>query len=244
MGKNANLLRKVSSLVISFTLLFQQTGFAQAAAQIDLSGYLSGLKNNFVQDVYRPAHLRYFSYDNLTDNFKLLLEKGDSFSDKSYVVSDKNGENLQLNTYDLQLKQETNKLLKYFLTGVSLPDDIFWVNLRPDSRDQIIDNWLEKTDVGRIMLEADVQLKKDTAMWTSPDTALGRKYWNKLYKKAAELYGYDNVTIPTLTRPWIVPGEIIVRETTDEGRRTRDDAFGVYLQGNIKGNVRRRLFKI
>ncbi|MDO8662120.1 MAG: hypothetical protein Q7K98_02715 [Candidatus Omnitrophota bacterium] len=92
---------------------------------------------------------------------------------------------------------------------------MFWVNLRPDSEDQIIDQYLEKTDVGRIMLEADLQLKKDTSAMTSPATPEGREYWDRLYKKAADLYGYDNVTIPTLTRPWIVPGEIIVRESQD-----------------------------
>ena len=33
------------------------------------------------------------------------------------------------------------------------------------------------------------------------------------FKKAEEIFGYDNVNIPTLTRPWIVPGEIIIHET-------------------------------
>ncbi|MFH1440487.1 MAG: triose-phosphate isomerase [Candidatus Omnitrophota bacterium] len=229
MGKNTNLLRKVSSLVISFTLLFQQMGFAQVAAQIDLSGYLSGLKSNFTQDVFRPAHLRYFSYDNSTDNFKLLLEKGDFLKSVGYPA--KAGSVTNTGGQDNKIKQEAKELLKYFLTGISLPDDMFWVNLRPDSRDQVIDNWLEKTDVGKIMLEADLQLKKDTAMFTSPDTSLGRKYWNRLYKKAAELYGYDNITIPTLTRPWIVPGEIIVRETMDEGRGTKDEGRGMKDEG-------------
>jgi len=40
-------------------------------------------------------------------------------------------------------------------------------------------------------------------------------YWDKLYRKAEELYGTTNITIPTLTRPWIVPGEIIIGETQD-----------------------------
>ncbi|MFA4887969.1 MAG: hypothetical protein WC628_00110 [Candidatus Omnitrophota bacterium] len=64
------------------------------------------------------------------------------------------------------------------------------------------------------MLESDLQLKKDTAKATSPETPEGKEYWDKLYKKAEELFGYENVTIPTLTRPWIVPDEIIIRETT------------------------------
>ena len=114
-----------------------------------------------------------------------------------------------------ELLNSTKTLLSYFLVGVTLPDSMFWVNLRPDSEDQIIDQYLEKTDIGKIMLEADLQLKKDTSAMTSPATPEGKEYWNKLYKKAAELYGHDNVSIPTLTRPWIVPGEIIVRESQD-----------------------------
>jgi hypothetical protein len=64
--------------------------------------------------------------------------------------------------------------------------------------------------VGRILLEADVQLKRDLASMTSPDTAEGRQYWDRLYSKAAELYGDEDIEIPTLMRPWIVPGEIVV----------------------------------
>ena len=65
------------------------------------------------------------------------------------------------------------------------------------------------------MLEADLQLKKDTAGWTSPQNPEGKEYWDKLYKKAGELFGTENITIPTVTRPWIVPGEVIIRESED-----------------------------
>ncbi len=89
------------------------------------------------------------------------------------------------------------------------------MNLRPDSRDEIIDPWLEKTDLGKVMLEADLQLKKDMANFTSPKTEEGKKYWDNLYKKAEDLFGQSEITIPTLTRPWIVPGEILIRQTKD-----------------------------
>ncbi|MFH0855950.1 MAG: DnaJ domain-containing protein [Candidatus Omnitrophota bacterium] len=198
-------LRKVLSLALIISLLFQQVGFAQIAGELNISGYLSRIGSNLAVEKFRPPELRYFSYDSLNDNFKVLLDKGDlekGLSPKGTVPEEK-------------LQEEAKTLLSYFLVGVSLPDSMFWVNLRPDSEGQIIDQYLEKTDVGRIMLEADLQLKKDTASMTSPTTPEGKEYWDKLYKKAAGLYGYDNVTIPTLTRPWIVPGEIIVRESRD-----------------------------
>ena len=105
--------------------------------------------------------------------------------------------------------------MKFFFIGLALPNEKFWVNLRPDSPDNILDPLLEKTDIGRIFLEADVQLKKDTAAMTSPQTKEGKEYWDKLYKKAGELFGTEHIAIPTITRPWIVPNEIIIREAPD-----------------------------
>ena len=113
------------------------------------------------------------------------------------------------------MEQVTQELLKYFLIGLALPNEKFWVNLRPDSPDDILDPDLEKTDIGRIFLEADVQLKKDTAGATSPQTPEGKQYWDKLYKKTGELFGSENITIPTITRPWIVPDEVIIRESPE-----------------------------
>jgi len=188
---------KILSFLLCFCLIFEQSGFAQIAGQLDLSGYIGGiLRNSFTQDKFRPLHLRYLSYDNQANTFKLLLDKGDAFKP--------NPSN--------SITQATKELMEYFFIGVTLPNDAFWVNLRPDAEDNVVDPFLAQTDIGKILLEADVQLKKDTAKATSPQTPEGKKYWDKLYQKAEELFGYDNITIPTLTRPWIVPGEIIIRE--------------------------------
>ncbi|MDD5692532.1 MAG: hypothetical protein PHP10_05070 [Candidatus Omnitrophica bacterium] len=197
--------RKIISLVLSICFLFQQTGLVQAAAvELNLSNYFSRMASTMAVESFRPVHLRYFSYDSLNNSFKVLLDKGDQ-----------KGTFPKGTPSEVKLKEETKELLKYFLIGVTLPNDKFWVNLRPDSPSSIIDFNLEETDIGKIMLEADLQLKKDTALFTSPQTPEGKEYWDRLYKKASELYGSENITIPTLTRPWIVPNEIIVRETKD-----------------------------
>ena len=106
-----------------------------------------------------------------------------------------------------ELKEKTKVLMEYFQIGLALPNEKFWVNLRPDAPNQMIDPELEKTDMGKVMLEADLQLKRDTAQATSPQTNEGKAYWDKLYKRAGELFGTENITIPTITRPWIVPGD-------------------------------------
>lgn len=189
---------KVLAILLSLLFVFEQSGFAQIAGQLDISSHLANLRNAFTPDVFRPLHLRYLSYNPTENNFQLFLDKGSL-----------------KNPTPQELEDTTKTLLNYFFVGVTLPNDTFWVNLRPDAEDNIIDDRLAQTDVGRIMLETDLQLKKDTARFTSPETSEGREYWDKLYKKAGEIFGSENITIPTLTRPWIVPDEIIISETTD-----------------------------
>jgi hypothetical protein len=89
------------------------------------------------------------------------------------------------------------------------------VNLRPDAADRVIDPYLERTDMGKVLLAADVQLKKDLARFTSPDTMAGKEYWSRLYAKAESLFQGEDAEIPTMTRPWIVPGEIIVKQAVN-----------------------------
>ncbi|MFH1441159.1 MAG: hypothetical protein ABIH18_03855, partial [Candidatus Omnitrophota bacterium] len=191
-----SIMRKVFSLWIIFSFVLQQAGFAQSIGQLDITRYMGQTSAVSSADVCNPLHLRSFSYNPLTDNFQIFVDKGDLKAVK-----------------DSQIKEQSKELLKYFLTGISLADEKFWVNLRPDSENNIIDPVLARTDFGKVLLQADVQLKKDLARFTSPETKEGKIYWNKLYKKANEIFNSENVTIPTLTRPWIVPGEVIIRET-------------------------------
>ena len=196
--KKSKTLKVIVILLCGF-FIFQQTGFAQVATvELNMAGHFASLHNILFPDKFRPLHLRCISYDGLNNNLKLLLDKGDTKNPKTQ-----------------EIESATKDLLSYFFVGISLPNDAFWVNLRPDSPNDIIDSLLAQTEVGRILLEADIQLKKDTAQATSPETLEGKEYWNKLYQKAEELYGIENITIPTLTRPWIVPDEVILIEAND-----------------------------
>src|SRR3989339_2074724 len=206
--------RRIISLTVSLGLLLQQTVFAYTT-RLNLSGYLNQGPNLTVSDKFRPINLRYFSYQPKTNDFQILLDKGDYQEPSLHLRG--------AGRVDV-LKREASMLLDYFKIGLSLPNDKFWVNLRPDSQDEIIDEELAKTDLGKVMLEADLKLKQDTALFTSPKTPQGKEYWNKLYQKAGELFGTENITIPTLTRPWIVPGEIILRESSDDNSKTSHGA--------------------
>ncbi|MBF0532374.1 MAG: hypothetical protein HQL23_04670 [Candidatus Omnitrophica bacterium] len=187
---------KILGLVLSCGLIFQQSGFAQMAGALDLPGSIAAFRATLIQENFRPLHLRSMEYNGVDNHFRLLIDKGDL---KNPLTSD--------------VENTTKTLLNYFFVGLTLPNKSFWVNLKPDAPDRIIDPYLAQTDVGKIVLESDLQLKKDTAKFTSPDMPEGKEYWSKLYKKAGQLFGDQDIAIPTMTRPWIVPGEIILRET-------------------------------
>jgi len=188
-------INRIAALIVIFCMMLEQSSFAQVAPDINIPAYLSGL---MPADRFRPMHARWLSYDSLNNSFDLAIEQGDGSGIK-----------------EQDIKKAAQKIMEYFQVGIRLPDSMFWVNLRPDAPDDIIDPYLSRTDMGRIMLEADLQLKKDLARFTSPDTKTGRQYWDKLYARAHEIFGNEDISIPTVTRPWIVPNEIIIKEYKD-----------------------------
>lgn len=105
-------------------------------------------------------------------------------------------------------------------TWLALPDSSFWVNLNPTEPNRIIEPELGKTDAGRILVEADFQLKKDIAKMTHPkNSKLGRKFWDRIYERAikeAMRSGTNQMAIPVTFRVWIVPGEIQICTNENE----------------------------
>ena len=186
-------LRQVVSLLLAVLLLYEQSALGQLILP-NPDIYFSPVI--FSVDKFRPIHLRYLDAGSPEGILRFMLDKGDL---KNITAED--------------VSASSRGLVDYFLVGLSLPDKSFWVNLRPDRPDNIIDPELEKTDIGKVLLEADLNLKKDMAGLTSPRTPSGKQYWNKLYAKARELFGTEQVELPAYTRPWIVPGEIIVRQS-------------------------------
>ncbi len=90
-----------------------------------------------------------------------------------------------------------------FFTWLALPPSSFWVNLNPKEPDRIIDARLGRTDAGRVLLEADLRLKKTDAKLLNPKTARGRTFWDALRGEQSCLS----------TRAWIVPRAAVVRES-------------------------------
>ncbi|HDZ77244.1 MAG TPA: hypothetical protein ENH41_04080, partial [Candidatus Omnitrophica bacterium] len=178
-------MRKVISLFILICFFCNAVGFAQITPSAANSGVL-----------YTAPLLRYLSVNsaNPFNYFNFLVDKGSVSS--------------------LALNRETKKLINYFFLGLSLSNQSLWVNLRPDEPRRITSDELSRTDMGRVLLEQDLQLKKDVARYMHPSNSHGKEFWNKLYAKI----GKDKVKkskVATSSRVWIVPDEAVIVETED-----------------------------
>ncbi|MDE1921552.1 MAG: hypothetical protein KGI24_08945, partial [Candidatus Omnitrophica bacterium] len=90
--------------------------------------------------------------------FDFILDKGDT------------------NLKGQALSHEGRKLIKYFLTALTVPQNDLWVNLSPYEKDRITTNAFGKTEMGRDMLEEDYILKQLTASLMYPESRLGKEF--------------------------------------------------------------------
>ena len=102
------------------------------------------------------------------------------------------------------LKKEGEKLIKYFLASLAIPDKDVWVNLSPYEKNRMIPEALGQTDMGRDLLEQDYILKQITASLIYPEKQLGKTFWDKVYSKAQQMYGTAQVPVNTFNKVWIM----------------------------------------
>ncbi|MDJ0383744.1 hypothetical protein [Streptomyces sp. G-G2] len=87
---------------------------------------------------------------------------------------------------------------------LTLDPSKFWVNLNPTEPDRIVDSDLGRTNAGRALLEADLQMKRTEGKLLDPNTDFGARYWKALSGPSGKSC-YSS-------RLWIVPGDVQVRE--------------------------------
>ncbi|MEU7555940.1 hypothetical protein AB0B01_27030 [Streptomyces sp. NPDC044571] len=80
----------------------------------------------------------------------------------------------------------------------------FWVNLNPSEPDRIMDSDLGQTNAGRVLLEADLEMKRTEGRLLDPHTEFGARYWKEMRGNSGNAC-YSS-------RLWIVPGDVQVRE--------------------------------
>jgi uncharacterized repeat protein (TIGR01451 family) len=99
-----------------------------------------------------------------------------------------------------------------FFTWLALPPESFWVNLNPSQPDRILDPQLARTDAGRVLLEADMQMKRTVSATIRPDTPAGDQFWDELER----IYGDRALESCISSRQWITPEPATVREEGDQ----------------------------
>ena len=127
-------------------------------------------------------------------NFTFFVSKGDT------------------NVNETQLREESDRLIKYFLATLTTPSNDLWVNLSPHEKDKMIPDSFGMTEMGRDLLAQDYLLKQLTASLMYPEDELGKKFWAKVKKRAAEEYGIADLPAETYNKVWIVPERAAVYE--------------------------------
>ncbi len=115
-----------------------------------------------------------------------------------------------------QLKKESEKIVKYFLAALTIPENDLWVNLSPYEENRIIPNALGQTEMGVDLLAQDYILKQIMSSLIYPENDFGKEFWGKVYKKAYEEYGTTNIPIDTFNKVWIVPQKAVIYEDRDK----------------------------
>ena len=102
-------------------------------------------------------------------------------------------------------KAKSKLISDSFFTWLALTPEKFWVNLNPDQPDKVMDDKFGKTDAGRVLLEADLQMKHDFFEAMDPKTDLGKRFWAALPRENGR---------PCFAgiRNWIEPKPAKVRE--------------------------------
>ena len=104
-----------------------------------------------------------------------------------------------------EFKEESTKLIKYFLASLTIPEEDIWVNLSPYEENRITTKSLGITEMGKDLLSQDYVLKQVMASLTYPEEGLGKEFWNRVYKKAYEEYGTTDIPLNTFNKVWIMP---------------------------------------
>ncbi len=120
--------------------------------------------------------------------------------------------NSKLTTSDPALKQEADRMIKYFFACLTIPEKDLWVNLSPYEKDRMIPQALGQTALGRDLLGQDYVLKQLTASLIYPEKGLGKDFWDRVYKKAQEMYGTSQVPVNTFNKVWVVADKAKVYE--------------------------------
>ncbi len=197
------MIKRIQILVVLVSFVVNtglpSVSFAQSfpiyAAQASLLNLPEPGKMISLSPKFVPAYVKGISiYPNDPFKFDFIIDTGDT----------------KLN--DRQFKEESNKLVKYFMAALTVPEKEDWVNLSPYEKDRIIPESLGVTEMGRDMLAQDYILKQLTSSLIYPEKEIGKEFWSKVYVAAQAQFGTTQIPVNTFNKVWIVPSQAVVWE--------------------------------
>lgn len=103
------------------------------------------------------------------------------------------------------LRAESERLVKYFLAAMTVPEEDQWVNLSPYEDKRIVSENFARTEMGRDLLAQDYMLKQIMASLVYPEAPLGKKFWAEVYRRAQESFGTTDIPYDVFNKVWISP---------------------------------------
>ena len=180
----------MKKLLLGFILLcFITTGIIQPIYARELSLPTPGTRVS-LSPAFNPPVLKGIKvHPDNPFRLEFVLDKGDETSSEAKRES--------LLAKEDYLKQESTKLIKYFLASLTIPEQDLWVNLSPYEKDRIVPDSFGKTEMGRDLLAQDYLLKQITASLIYPEDETGKKFWNRVYEEAQKKFGTTNIPVNT-----------------------------------------------
>lgn len=114
------------------------------------------------------------------------------------------------------IKSESEKLARFFLASLTIPEKDLWVNLSPYESDRIIPEGFGQTEMGRDLLGQDYLLKQISASLLNPEKDLGKEFWSRVYSRIEQELGSVEIPSDTFNKVWIVPQKAVVYEIKGE----------------------------
>ena len=169
-------------------------------------------------NLFQKDELGGVNFTSIGLNYISLTAGNSGSANFSYVLK---AEKVKGISPEIDVTNSTLISMNALMTGLVVPNDKFWVNLNPWEPDRIIDERLGHTDVGRIMLEADLQMKKDFSNYENPcSNKTSKALYDLLNEKSGilvrgcmdkfpgEIENARNVQFGAATRLWIVPDKV------------------------------------
>lgn len=179
-------------VAFSITTIVNPSTVRADVAFLPAPGTMVSLSPAFAPPIVRGIKV----YEDNPFKFDFIVDVGDS----KYTATDP------------AFKDESKKLIAYFLASLTTPEKDMWVNLSPYEKERIIPETFGQTTMGNELLAQDYLLKQVTASLMYPEGDVGREFWKKIYTESLKRFGSLNIMVNTLNKVWIVPDRSVVFE--------------------------------